>query len=392
MSRRAIAGFVPAGLLGLLLGGANGLLGVCGPFTDVTDGAFCPFVLEIFTLGITTGTTPTTYDPTGSVTRLQMAAFLSRTVDAALKRGSRRAAMRQFWTAQATDSLEMTTLGAVPEFVEFDGADLWVTVPALGEVARVRASDGRLLETWTGVADFTGGISFAMGKVFATGHGSAGRLYRIDPALPAGGATMVASGIPQTPIGLAFDGGRFWTANVDGSVSIVTPGASIPWTVTTVSGIATTPLGILYDGSNVWITDSSPGGSLRKLNASGTVTLLVTIGGSPKYPVFDGSNIWVPNGDVVDVVRASNGTLLSTLTGNGRAGLLAAAFDGQRVLVTSQTETLGDLLLWKAADLTPLGAVALSSTGLPFGTVSDGVNFWVALQPTGPGAGWLMRF
>src|SRR5262249_20570220 len=62
-------------------GASRGLLGVCGPFTDVAADAFCPFVLEIFYLGITTGTTATTYDPTGNVTRLQMAAFLSRTVD-----------------------------------------------------------------------------------------------------------------------------------------------------------------------------------------------------------------------------------------------------------------------------------------------------------------------
>ncbi|HEV8118430.1 MAG TPA: S-layer homology domain-containing protein, partial [Thermoanaerobaculia bacterium] len=64
-----------------LLGGAAGrLLGVCGPFTDAAGDAFCSFVLEIFYLGITTGTTPTTFDPGSNVSRLQMAAFLSRTV------------------------------------------------------------------------------------------------------------------------------------------------------------------------------------------------------------------------------------------------------------------------------------------------------------------------
>jgi hypothetical protein len=50
-----------------LLGASSALLGVCGPFTDVAADAFCPFVLEIFYLGITTGTTPTTYDPTSNV-------------------------------------------------------------------------------------------------------------------------------------------------------------------------------------------------------------------------------------------------------------------------------------------------------------------------------------
>src|SRR5262245_53071315 len=76
--------------LAALLGGSLGLLGLCGPFTDVAADAFCPFVLEIFYLGITTGATPTTFEPSGNVTRLQMAAFLSRTVDGVLKRGGRK--------------------------------------------------------------------------------------------------------------------------------------------------------------------------------------------------------------------------------------------------------------------------------------------------------------
>jgi hypothetical protein len=94
-----------------LLGGAGGsLFGVCGPFTDVSDAAFCPFVLEIFTLGITTGTTPTTYDPAGSVSRLQMAAFLSRTVDGAVRRGHPRAAQERLWNPRSDSVLALTTV------------------------------------------------------------------------------------------------------------------------------------------------------------------------------------------------------------------------------------------------------------------------------------------
>ncbi len=118
---------VPRAFTALLIGGAvltagagGALLGVCGPFTDVTDAAFCPFVLEIFTLGITSGTTPTTYDPTSSVNRLQMAAFLSRTVDGALKRRSRRATLDQFWTTKSAASLAVTTVGLNPIGVRAD--------------------------------------------------------------------------------------------------------------------------------------------------------------------------------------------------------------------------------------------------------------------------------
>src|SRR5262249_34142045 len=95
-------------------GGVGSLLGTCGPVPDVAADVFCPFVLEIFYLGITTGTTATTYDPTANVTRLQMAAFLSRTVDGVLKRGSRRAILDQFWTAQNATVLGVTTIGGGP--------------------------------------------------------------------------------------------------------------------------------------------------------------------------------------------------------------------------------------------------------------------------------------
>ncbi|HKF41874.1 MAG TPA: hypothetical protein VKG01_02125, partial [Thermoanaerobaculia bacterium] len=97
---RRLASAFTASVLALLVGASSALLGVCGPFTDVAADVFCPFVLEIFYLGITTGTTPTTYDSASNVSRLQMAAFLSRTVDGVLKRGSRRAALGQFQIPQ----------------------------------------------------------------------------------------------------------------------------------------------------------------------------------------------------------------------------------------------------------------------------------------------------
>src|SRR6476646_3196233 len=130
MSRVSSAGrFFGISLLvaaALAVGGAGAVLGLCGPFTDVTHATFCPFVLEIFTLGITTGTTATTYDPTSNVSRLQMAAFLSRTVDGVLKRGSRRAALDQFWTTQNDTVLGLTSVGSIPGLLKSDGADVWV--------------------------------------------------------------------------------------------------------------------------------------------------------------------------------------------------------------------------------------------------------------------------
>ncbi|HKA37741.1 MAG TPA: S-layer homology domain-containing protein [Thermoanaerobaculia bacterium] len=364
-------------VLSLAVGGLSRVLAVCGPFTDVAADVFCPFVLEIFYLGITTGTTATTYDPTANVTRLQMAAFLSRTVDGVLRRGSRRAALDQFWTTQNATVLGVTTLGSPGKTLASDGTDIWGASGGSGEVFRVRASDGKLLEAWTGATNPIT-ILVAMGRVFVDSEDSPGKLYRLDPSLPAGAVTTVATNLGNSPRQMAFDGARIWTANTSGSVSIITPGASLPWTVTTVTAAAFSfPTGAVFDGANVWVGDANDG-ALFRFDPAGTILQTVTLGQpGAEQLVFDGSNIWVPNNSSssVTVVRASTGTILQTLTGNGLSAPWIAAFDGQRVLVTSLTNST--LSLFKAADLTPISNFSLGGTN-PYGACSDGVNFWIA--------------
>src|SRR5262245_40093060 len=165
-SGRPLFATVSIAAAALLVGATGALLGVCGPFTDVTT--FCPEVLEIFYMGITTGTTATTYSPADNVSRLQMAIFLSRSADRLLQRSNRRAALRRCWTPQNDTALKLTTVGNGPIRVESDGADLWVTNLGSHSVSRVRGSDGKLLETWTG-AGTASGVLVAMGEVFVTG-------------------------------------------------------------------------------------------------------------------------------------------------------------------------------------------------------------------------------
>src|SRR5262244_1116283 len=156
------------------LAGGMSLMAVCGPFTDTANDAFCPFVLGIFYTGITTGTTPTTYDPGANVTRLQMAAFLSRTVDTALRKASLRASHRQNWTTRDATAFGLTTLpAAAPQFVESDGEDLWISHTG-GAVTRVHASDGRVLGSWSGASNGQGVLS-AMGRIFVAGMSNPGR-------------------------------------------------------------------------------------------------------------------------------------------------------------------------------------------------------------------------
>ena len=369
----------------LAAGGAAAVLGGCGPFLDVSDPAFCPFVLEIFDLGITTGTTPTTYAPSDPVSRLQMAAFLSRSVDSVLLRNSRRAALGQFWTPQGPGSLGITTVGSTSGAVfgpACDGTDVWVTQGP--QVLRYRGSDARLLETWTGMSGTIGAMT-AMGKVFPF---SSSTIYRISPDQPAGAAEIVASQLPFVH-SMTFDGSRLWTANgvVTGSVSIVTPSPAIPWTVTTVTAGFPRPVGVLFDGANVWATEAA-GGTLLRLDPSGAILQTVTVGTDPTIPVFDGTNIFVPNStsNSVTVVRASSGAVLATLTGNGLMRPFFAAFDGIRVMVTN---FLGDgVSVWKASDLSSLGFVSTGAGSTPTDLCSDGLSFWIALS----GSDALARF
>jgi hypothetical protein len=356
------------------------------PFTDVpaSNVFFCAIASAYFT-GLTNGTSATTYSPTATVNREQMAAFVSRTLDQSLKRGSRRAALNQFSTPKGPDDLRLTTVGSIPVAVVSDGADLWVVNRISGTVSRVRASDGKLLATWTGMTVGTAkAIIVAAGRIFVTAETTPGTLYRIDPDGAPGPVTVVSNNLGDSPNSIAFDGSRLWTANAGGG--------GFPTSVSRVdinTGSVTTFFigfnllaGILYDGANIWVSDAADD-SIKKLDSNGNVIQTVGVGDLPIAPFFDGTNIWVPNAssNSLTVIRAATGTVLATLTGNGLFSPSAGAFDGERVLIVNFE---GDSVsLWKATDLTPLGFVSTGGNTGPDGVCSDGLNFWITLRISG---------
>jgi DNA-binding beta-propeller fold protein YncE len=362
-----------------LCGGASTTL----PFTDVAAANvfFCS-IAEAYFSGLTNGTGPGVYSPAANVTREQMAAFVTRTLDQSVRRGSNRAALDQYWTIHGANNLASTTVGDAPNLIKSDGTDVWVANFVGNTVSQVRASDGKLVDTWTG-ATSAYGVLCAMGKVFVTGWTSPGKLYQIDSTQAAGPVTTLSSGLGGRPRGIAYDGQRIWTAN-SGSISIITLN---PLSVTTAGDGFLDVNGIIYDGSNIWVTNSdfTPAvDQLRKLDSNGATLLSVDVGDGPRFPAFDGTNIWVPNtfSNTVSVVRATGalaGTVLATLSGNGLDAPFSAAFDGERILVTDSNNGTDAVSLWKASDFTPIGT---SSTGLatsPFGACSDGLNFWITL-------------
>ena len=371
--------------------------GTCGgqmttlPFTDVpaSNIFFCSIAQAYFT-GLTNGTSPTTYNPSDPVPREQMAAFVTRTQDSALKRGSRRAALKQWWTPTAMGALRSVDLAEPSAYVQgivCDGQDLWVSL-INGDVKRVHASDGKVLQTWS--ASGSRGIIVAAGRVFITGvqGNSPGRIYVIDPAGTPGAATVFENSIGVAPLQITFDGTNLWTAN-QASISRVAITTGIDSTFNT--GFAS-PVDILWDGANLWVLDSGDS-HLKRVDVS-TVSVLESIAvvQFPRAMAFDGMNIWVSGGvdssnniSIVRAVGGLRGTVLATLSSGSNPG--GVAFDGERVLVCNLA---GDSVsLFKAADFTPIATVPTGFQTLPFQACSDGVNFWIGL---GSSPGTLMRF
>jgi hypothetical protein len=361
-----------------LAGAATGVVqDQCGPFTDVSA-ALCPYVLEMYYLGITAGTSPTTYSPDATLARGQAAVFVSKGVNQALARTSRRAALGQWGMPRDANTIPRFPLGPNPRGIVSDGTDVWVALSS--NLQRFRGSDGRLLGTWTGLNSGTAVIA-AMGRIFVTGNANPGILYMVDPAGPEGPATVVASDLGQQPLGLTFDGSRLWTANAGHSVSIITPAATLPWpSVTVLMDGPHYPLAALFDGRDVWVADNL--GMLLRMNPDGSIAQTVAIGTSGVFAlVFDGENIWVPmvaDQSEVVVVRASTGQILRRLTGNGIDAPVAVAFDGERILVTNRLQATADSVsVWRAADLAPLGTVPLPTD--PGQVCSDGSAFFFTL-------------
>jgi hypothetical protein len=345
------------------------------PFTDVAGSIFFCAIAEAYFSGLTNGTSPTTYSPSNPVPRDQMAAFITRTLDQSLRRGSQRAALEQWWTPKGPAALGFTDVGDLPRQVKSDGADLWVASSA--NVTRVRASDGKLMGTYTGMSS-PSAIVIARGRVYVTGHSTPGTLYVINPAQAASPATLLTSALGDTPTAIAYDGSKLWIAAY-GGVSRVTLDPSV--SVTSFTAGLSFPVGILFDGFNIWVTDNGDD-SIKKLDSNGAVLQTIPVGEGPRQPVFDGTNIWVPSGHnaygQVTVIRAATGAVLATLTGNGLLRPETAAFDGQRILVTNIFNST--VSLWKAADLSPLGFVSMGDLTDPVGACSDGRHFWIALQ------------
>jgi YVTN family beta-propeller protein len=355
----------------------------CGPFTDVPSGGFCPLILEIYNLEITFGITTTTFGPTDSVQRQQMAAFLARNYERTTSRTSRRAALGQWWSESRPrydQGFGLTTVGTSPNSLQSDGFDLWVPNSGTDTVSRVRGSDGQVKATWTGASTAVATL-VALGRVFVIGSAAGkGKLFSINPATQVGTTvTTLISDLGDIPQEMTFDGTRIWTTNQT-SVSIIDTST---WTAT--KRTIDAPYGIAFDGNNVWVTSFSANG-VKKLDSAGNVLKTVVTGSSPVRMVFDGDNLWVTDNsdNSLTVVRVSDGVVVKQFSAaNGNQNGInipqGVAFDGQRILVTSiGGASDGVLSLFKASDLSIIGNLTTDGAIDPGAVCSDGVYFWIS--------------
>ena len=114
------------------------------PYTDVSGvgAAFCPGIMEAYVTGVSKGTTPTTFSPNETVTRVQMTTFLQRSLEQGLGRTSRRAALNQWWTPQNVGATQTINVGGEAQYCAADGENIWVTNNTGNELIRVQASTG----------------------------------------------------------------------------------------------------------------------------------------------------------------------------------------------------------------------------------------------------------
>jgi DNA-binding beta-propeller fold protein YncE len=383
-----VLGFAFANVMGLMPAQAQELCGGVDypfPYTDVSGvgAAFCPGIMEAYVTGVSKGTTPTTFSPDETVSRVQMTTFLQRSLDQGVMRASRRAALDQWWTNTGPmQTIAVALGGGSPQYCAGDGENIWVSIgPGGNQLVKVQASTGQVLDTWDDI-ESAFGIRVVAGMIFVTGATSPGNLYVIDPTQPPG--VPVSRPVGNYPQGIAYDGNMLWTANrgPPGSLTGVVP--ATPYPVFTAAQGFNAPYGILYDGAHLWVTDTGAG-TLLKLDSLGNILQTVTVGSEPAFPAFDGANIWVPNfaDNSITVVQASTGNVVATINSdvnNQLSGPNAASFDGERILIANYTGN--GVTVFKAADLSFV-AHAITGVGTqPIAACSDGINFWIPLQGT----------
>ncbi len=269
------------------------------------------------------------------------------------------------------------SVGSTPLALEFDGTNIWVTIGGSNSVAKIRASDGTVLNT-INVGESVHKLAFDGTNIWVTHLTFTGRVTKIraSDGVILGTFTLGYAGQSQAE-GIAFDGTSIWITDTFNN-SVVRKNITNGGTSAFVP-VGNFPTSVAFDGANIWVTGNSSG-NVTKIRASDPIAILGTFpvnvsGAGAKGLAFDGANIWVAAaGGNITKLRASDGANLGTFTVSPGGITEGVGFDGVNIWVSSRTTNT--IIKVRTSDGAILGTFAVGTD--PRGIAFDGANIWVA--------------
>jgi hypothetical protein len=214
------------------------------------------------------------------------------------------------------------TVGGSPNFLVFDGANVWITVSP-NTVSKLRASDGKILGSFT-VGSAPWWPAFDGENIWVPTNDGVTKLRASD------GKNLGTFTVPGA-IGAAFDGENVWVTGY-GSGTVTKLRAKDGKIVGTYS-VGHNPIGVAFDGANIWVANNSDN-SVTKLRASDGKNLGTFLTGGAYGVAFDGTNLWVTAEPGLTEVRVSDGALIGHWNYfNGGGETTGIAFDGANIWV-----------------------------------------------------------
>ncbi len=365
----------------LAVGGATSyLLANCGPFTDVSN-LVCPFVLDIYYLGVTAGTTSTTYSPSNSVTRGQMAVFMG----ALYNQLKRTESPYRFMTGQG--SYPFSTSGRVATTVNTSAPNGFATDGVYDYVANQGNNKIDIFQRGTGypyIGSYT--TATANNRLVCDGfnlwttdvYGTNLKKINLTTGLVTDSYATLPTGTSDITVG-----GQFVAVTTNSGVSIQFESGGLPYNIPLAGGGA----GVTFDGQYYWV--STFGGQLVAMDyCACSVPYTVTLPAVPGYYLaFDGQNVWVPESDgtiavvgtrgaqagkIVDIIQPAGGTNTTEIDG--------LQFTGQNMLVWEHGPTGGFMVVRDVAShlmVNNTGTYGFSGAGYVYTFGFDGLQSWI---------------
>ena len=206
-----------------------------------------------------------------------------------------------------------------PNFLVFDGANVWVTASP-NTVSKLRASDGKELGSFT-VGSAPWWPAFDGENVWVPTQDGVSKLRASDGKNL---GTFAVSGA----IGAAFDGENVWVTGY--GFGTLTKLRARDGKIIATYNVSHNPIGVAFDGENIWVANNSLG-SVTKLRASDGKNLGTFLTAGAYGVAFDGTNIWVTSNPGLSEVRVSDGALIGHFKGGGDT--TGIAFDGANIWV-----------------------------------------------------------